>query len=322
MTNLERGETSIAVLLPCFNEAATIGKVVRDFRAALPGARIYVFDNNSTDGTAAEAQAAGAVVRREPEQGKGYVVRRMFAGIEASVYVLADGDDTYDAAMAPVLVARLLDDDLAMVVGRRVHAEAGAYRAGHRFGNELFTRAVALIFGRRFHDILSGYRVLSRRLVKSLPMFAAGFEVETELTIHTLTLGLPVAEIDTRYQPRPAGSASKLRTYRDGFRVVWKIAGLVRSERPLAYYWSIGAALVAAALALAFPVVEEFLATGLVPRFPTAILATGMVLSGLISGAAGLILDSVTLGRREAKLLAYLAAGRRAMPETNERDHP
>lgn len=322
MRDVERGETSIAVLLPCFNEAATIGKVVRDFRAALPGARIYVFDNNSTDGTADEAQAAGAVVRREPEQGKGYVVRRMFADIEASVYVLADGDDTYDAAMAPVLVTRLLDDDLAMVVGRRVHGEAGAYRAGHRFGNELFTRAVALMFGRRFHDILSGYRVLSRRLVKSLPMFAAGFEVETEITIHTLTLGLPVAEIDTRYQPRPAGSASKLRTYRDGFRVVWKIAGLVRSERPLAYYWSIGATLVAAALALAFPVVREFLDTGLVPRFPTAILATGMVLSGLISGAAGLILDAVTLGRREAKLLAYLAAGRGAMPEPEERDNP
>jgi glycosyltransferase involved in cell wall biosynthesis len=297
---------TVAVLVPCFNEARTIAKVVRDFQAALPSATVHVYDNNSTDATAHEARAAGATVRSEPRQGKGFVVQRMFADIEADVYLLVDGDDTYDASRAPEMVARLLDENLAMVVGRRVHEEESAYRRGHVFGNELFTKGVARIFGQRFTDILSGYRAFSRRFVKSFPVFAHGFEIETELTVHALTLDLPVAEIDTGYGARPEGSASKLNTYRDGFRVVMKILGLLRTERPLAFYSAIGMALFVVSLVLAYPIVVEFLETGLVPRFPTAILSTGLALSGLLSIAAGLILDAVTLGRREAKLLAYL----------------
>ncbi len=310
MSDATAPQLSIAVLIPCYNEAPTIAKVVRDFQAVLPGATVYVYDNNSTDQTAAEAAAAGATVRREPRQGKGFVIKRMFADIDAGIYVLVDGDDTYDAAKAPELVRRLVNDNLAMVVGRRVHNEESAYRRGHVFGNELFTKGVARIFGRQFTDILSGYRVFSRRFVKSFPVFAHGFEIETELTVHALTLDLPVAELDTRYSARPEGSSSKLHTYRDGFRVVIKILGLLRSERPLAFYSAIGAALFAVSLILAYPIVVEFVETGLVPRFPTAILSTGLALSGLLCAAAGLILDAVTLGRREAKLLAYLRENR------------
>jgi glycosyltransferase involved in cell wall biosynthesis len=297
----------IAVLIPCYNEEATIGDVVRDFRRSLPGATIYVYDNNSTDSTKAVAAAAGATVRSEPLQGKGHVVRRMFADIEAEVYVLVDGDGTYDAPSARTMVERLLGDSLDMVNGARVAVTDSAYRFGHAFGNKLLTGAVAFIFGNRIRDMLSGYRVLSRRFVKSFPALATGFETETELTVHALELRLPIAEIDTPYRDRPTGSVSKLRTFRDGFRILRTIVLLAKEERPLQFFSGIACVLTAMSLILAWPLLTNYLETGLVPRLPTAILATGLVLLASISTAAGLILDTVTLGRREMKRLHYLA---------------
>ena len=296
----------VAVLIPCYNEEQTIGKVVSDFLAAVPEAEIYVYDNNSTDATAARAAAAGAIVRREKRQGKGYVVRRMFADIEADVYVLVDGDDTYEAPRAGSLIELLVREELAMVVGRRVHSSKKAYRTGHVFGNELLSKAVAYIFGKQFQDILSGYRVLSRRFVKSFPSSSQGFEIETELTVHTLALELPAQEVETKYKERPAGSSSKLHTYRDGLQVVWKIIALFKNERPLSFFSTIGAVMFALAVILAWPVVATFIETGRVPRFPTAILATGLTLSGFLSVSCGLVLDAVAKGRREVKLLHYL----------------
>jgi glycosyltransferase involved in cell wall biosynthesis len=296
----------VAVLVPCFNEEAAIAQVVRDFRAALPQATIYVYDNNSSDGTIAVARAAGAVVRRETHQGKGNVVRRMFSDIDADVYVLVDGDATYHAASAPAMIARLLDERLDMVVGARVHQDEAAYRPGHVTGNRLLTGFVDMVFGASFTDILSGYRVFSRRFVKSFPVLSGGFEIETELTVHALNLELPVAEISTPYYARPEGSQSKLSTWRDGFRILGTILRLYRSERPLTFFTSIGVAMGAIALGLAIPVVVHFLEYGNVPRLPTAILAMGLMLAAYVSIAAGLILDTVTRGRREVKLLAYL----------------
>jgi len=297
----------IAVLIPCFNEERAVAHVVADFRRALPDATIYVYDNQSSDGTYEIAQAAGAVVRREPQQGKGFVVRRMFADIEADIYVLADGDDTYDAAAAPRMIATLIEQRLDMMVGSRITTGAAAYRHGHRFGNRLFTRAVARLFGERFRDLLSGYRVLSRRFVKSFPVSTGGFEIETEMTVHALRLGLAVGEMETAYRSRPEGSVSKLATYRDGVRILFAILRLFREERPLTFFSLIGSVLVAAALALGYRVVAEYLATGLVPHFPSAILATGLMLSGLLSFLCGLVLDTVTRGRLESKFLAYLS---------------
>ena len=299
--------TRIAVLLPCHNEAATIAAVVEGFKRQLPDARIYVFDNRSTDDTARIAAAAGAEVRAVPLLGKGNVVRRMFADVEADVYVMADGDGTYDAAAAGMLVDKLLDEGLDMVVGSRVSEEAAAYRSGHRFGNLLLTRSVGLLFGNTFTDMLSGYRVFSRRYVKSFPADASGFEIETELAVHALESRMPVAEIATRYGARPEGSVSKLNTWSDGFRVLMTIGGLYKSEKPLAFF-SLGFLLcVVTAVILAAPLFRVYLETGLVPRFPTAILCTGLVLLGVILLACGLILDTVTRGRKEAKRLAYLA---------------
>jgi glycosyltransferase involved in cell wall biosynthesis len=299
----------IAVLLPCHNEEAAVAEVVDAFRAALPGATIYVYDNNSTDRTIDVAQAAGAVVRTERHQGKGYVVRRMFADIDADIYVLADGDATYDAPSAPAMIARLIEEKLDMVVGARVHREEAAYRRGHQTGNRLLTRFVTNIFGRSFSDMLSGYRVFSRRFVKSFPVLSGGFEIETELTIHALELELPVAEVDTPYYARPKGSASKLNTWRDGFRILWSIFQIYRSERPLPFFSAIAIALAAIAIALAIPIVITYIQEGIVPRFPTAILATGMMLAAFLAFASGLVLDTVTRGRREVKLLAYLRYG-------------
>ena len=296
----------IAVLLPCFNEEAAIAEVVSAFRAALPGASIYVYDNNSTDRTLDIAQAAGAAVRRETHQGKGYVVRRMFADVDADVYVLADGDATYDAPSARKMIARLIEERLDMVVGARVDREEAAYRRGHRTGNRLLSGFVTHIFGQSFSDLLSGYRVFSRRFVKSFPVLSGGFEIETELTIHALELELPVAEIDTPYYTRPKGSASKLNTWRDGFRILWSILQIYRSERPLPFFTAIAIALAAIAIGLAIPIFITFLQQGNVPRFPTAILATGLMLAALLSFASGLVLDTVSRGRRETKLLAYL----------------
>jgi glycosyltransferase involved in cell wall biosynthesis len=300
---------AVAVLVPCFNEAAAIATVIKDFRAVLPQATIYVYDNNSTDQTAEIAGAAGATVRQEPRQGKGNVVRRMFADVDADVFVLVDGDATYDAPSATAMIARLVDDRLDMVVGARTEPERAAYRRGHKTGNWLFTTFVGTVFKSAFTDILSGYRVFSRRFVKSFPALSRGFEIETELTVHALELELPVAEIATPYYARPAGSASKLSTWRDGFRILSTIMRLYRSERPLAFFSIIGSALAAISLVLAVPIFVTFVERGIVPRLPTAILSTGLMLVAFLSIASGLILDTVTRGRREMKLLAYLAQG-------------
>ena len=301
------GTYRVAVLVPCFNEERSIARVVKDFRAALPAATVFVFDNNSTDRTAEVARAAGAHVFREPHQGKGYVVRRMFTDIEADLYVLVDGDATYDAPSAPKMIARLLADRLDMVVGARVHRDPAAYRSGHQFGNRLFSTFVGEVFGRSFTDMLSGYRVFSRRFVKSFPVLSGGFEIETELTVHALELELPAVEMPTPYYARPSGSASKLNTWRDGFRILRTIFRLYRAERPLRFFTAFGLALALVSVGLAIPVVITYFETGLVPRIPTAILSTGLMLLAFLSFACGLILDTVTRGRREAKLFAYLA---------------
>ncbi len=299
--------TRIAVLVPCFNEEAAIAKVVGDFRRALPSAAIYVYDNNSTDGTIAHAKGAGAIVRPEPNKGKGNVVRRMFADIEADIYVLVDGDDTYDAAAAPALAAKLVGDGLDMVCARRVHSAKAAYRRGHVLGNHMFRGLASFIFGVDAGDMFSGYRVFSRRFVKSFPFTAEGFGVETELTVHAIRLLMPRAEIDTEYRERPAGSASKLNTIRDGFRILKTLAVLMREERPLLFFSYIFVLLAAAAALLGVPVVVEYLHTGLVPRLPTAILSTALMLLAFLALASGLILDTVTRGRWELKRLAYLS---------------
>ena len=300
-------DARVAVIIPCFNEAVAIGDTVRAFRAALPHAEIYVYDNNSTDRTAAVARAAGAALRTERRQGKGAVVRRMFADVDADVFVMADGDATYDASAAPGMVARLLTEQLDMIVGAREDAVSAAYRPGHRFGNALLTSSVNYLFGRTFSDMLSGYRVFSRRFVKTFPALTQGFEIETEITVHALELGMPVAEVMTPYSARPEGSASKLSTYRDGWRIVRLIIHLFRQERPVQLYASVAAALATLALALSVPLVATYVETGLVPRVPTAILCTGLILLAVLSGMCGLILDTVTRGRREIKRLAYLA---------------
>ncbi len=307
----------IAVLIPCYNEEVAIRTVVGDFRAALPAATIYVYDNNSTDRTIEMAAAAGAVVRTEPLQGKGNVVRRMFADIDADVYVLVDGDDTYHAGSAPLLVQMLIDRQLDMVSAARMTEIPAAYRPGHRFGNRLLTGLVARIFGNRFRDMLSGYRVFSRRFVKSFPALTTGFEIETELTVHALQLRMPISEVPVPYKDRPAGSSSKLRTFRDGLRILRTILALIKEERPLQFFCSIFLLLAALSVLLAVPIFTEYLRTGLVPRLPTAVLATGAMLLAFLSLTCGLILDTVTLGRREMKRMCYLAMpvpGSRPMP--------
>jgi len=297
----------VAVILPCYNEAAAIGRTVAGFRAVLPDAAIYVYDNNSQDDTVSAARAAGAIVRTEKMQGKGNVVRRMFADVEADVYVMADGDSTYEAAAAPKMVQMLLDDQLDMVVGARKSEVEAAYRRGHRLGNFLLTGLLTKLFGRNFSDILSGYRVFSRRFAKSFPILSAGFEIETEISVHALELRMPVAEVMTSYAARPEGSASKLATYRDGWRILHTIFTLFRLERPVLFFGAIGAILALLAVILAVPVIITYAQTGLVPRFPTAILSTGLVILAFLNGFCGLILDNVVRGRREVRRLAYLA---------------
>jgi glycosyltransferase involved in cell wall biosynthesis len=304
---LARANLRIAILLPCYNEEAAVARTVADFRAALPDAAIYVYDNNSTDRTAEVAAAAGAIVRAERMQGKGNVVRRMFADVEAEIYVMADGDATYDAAAAPELVRRLLAERLDMVVGARKSEVEEAYRRGHRIGNRLFTGLLARLFGRSFTDIFSGYRVFSRRFVKSFPALSRGFETETEISVHALELGMPVAEVMTAYGARPEGSHSKLSTWRDGWRIARTILHLFRIERPVLFYGGFAALLALVALVLAAPLVLTFVETHKVPRFPTAILATGLMIVAFLSFGVGLILDTVVRGRREMRRLAYLA---------------
>ena len=297
----------IAVILPCYNEEAAITETIAGFRSALPDATVYVYDNNSRDRTAELARAAGVVVRTERQQGKGHVVRRMFADVDADVYVMADGDLTYDPGAAPEMVRMLVEEQLDMVVGTRQHEAKEAYRGGHVTGNRLFTGLLAGLFGRSFTDIFSGYRVFSRRFVKSFPVLSEGFEIETEISVHALELRMPVGEVATSYGARPEGSASKLSTYRDGWRILKTIGTLYRVERPVLFYGGIAALLMVTAIILAVPLFLTYLDTGLVPRFPTAILATGMVIIAVLSFFAGLILDTVTRGRREIRRLAYLA---------------
>jgi hypothetical protein len=317
----------VAVLVPCYNEEIAIARVVADFRASLPRATVYVYDNNSSDGTGAAAREAGAVVRRELLQGKGHVVRRMFADIDAEIYVLVDGDDTYDAAAAPILVGALIADELDMMTATRVTDIQAAYRRGHRFGNRMLTGLVGAVFGKRVTDMLSGYRVFSRRFVKSFPALSGGFETETEFTVHALDLGLPIGELDVAYRERPPGSESKLRTYSDGIKIVRTIVQLIKDERPLQFFSAVAGVLLVIGIALGAQVVAEFWRTGLVPRLPTAVLATGIVLIATGALFCGLVLDSITRGRKEVKRLAYLAqpapafsarAWRRSMSERIE----
>ncbi len=298
---------SVAVILPCYNEEVAIGDVVRGFRAALPGARVYVYDNASTDATAARALDAGAIVRAEPMRGKGNVVRRMFADVEADIYVMADGDGTYDAALAPALVERLCADNLDMVVGTRLGSHGqGLFRGGHRLGNRALSWLAGHLFHHRLADVLSGYRVFSRRFVKSFPALSAGFDIETELTLHALELRLPIAEVETAYAARPEGSSSKLNTVRDGMRILWRLTVLMKELKPLAFFGAIAAFLAFVSVILAWPIFTTFMETGRVPRFPTAFLATGIMILGFISLTSGLILDSVSRARLEAKRTAYL----------------
>ncbi len=304
---LPTNQPRVAVLIPCHNEEAAISKVVSDFHDALPDAIVYVYDNNSTDGTILQARAAGAVVRRERLQGKGHVVRRMFADIDADLYVLVDGDDTYDAAAAPGMLAMMAQRQLDMVSAARYGAAKEAYRPGHRFGNVFLTALVAHVFGDGITDLLSGYRVFSRRFVKSFPALSSGFETETEFTIHALALHMPVQEVRAQYRNRAPGTASKLNTVIDGLRILRAIVTLVQQERPLQVFSFAAACLLATGIALGIPVVMTFLGTGLVPRLPTALLSTGLVLLAFLSLTAGLILDAVSRGRKENKRLAYLA---------------
>lgn len=297
----------IAVILPCYNEEAAIAETVAGFKRALPTATIYVYDNNSCDRTVEIARKAGAVVRTENQQGKGHVVRRMFADIDADIYIMADGDLTYDPKAAPEMVRMLVEEQLDMVVGTRQHEAAEAYRGGHVIGNKLFTGLLSRLFGRSFTDIFSGYRVFSRRFVKSFPALSQGFEIETEISVHALELRMPVGELVTAYGARPEGSVSKLSTYRDGWRILKTIGTLYRVERPVLFYGGLAGLLVLAAIIIAIPLLITYLDTGLVPRLPTAILVTGMVIVAVLSFFAGLILDTVTRGRREVRRLAYLA---------------
>ena len=298
---------TVAVLIPCHNEAVAIERVVSGFKASLPYAEIYVYDNNSTDDTSARARAAGAIVCSEQQQGKGNVVRRMFSDVEADVYVLVDGDATYDATVAPMLVNKLVNESLDMVNGCRVTEIKQAYRPGHRLGNAMLTGLVAAIFGKRTKDMLSGYRVFSRRFVKSFPALSRGFEIETELTVHALELRMPIADVETRYLDRMEGSVSKLSTFKDGFRILRLIFGLIKEERPFQFFAVLALVLAMLSVGLAIPILAEYLNTGLVPRFPTAILSSAIMIVAILSFFAGLILDTVTHGRRELKRLVYLS---------------
>lgn len=297
---------TVAVLIPCLNESAAIERVVTDFRAALPNALIFVYDNGSTDDTVEIAKRAGAITRSEPLRGKGNVVRRMFADVEADVYLLVDGDDTYDAAVAAKLIRRLLEHSLDMVNTSRQSTHHDAYRRGHRFGNMLLSGLVAAIFGDRLADLLSGYRVFSRRFVKSFPALTSGFEIETELSVHALQLRMPIAELETKYKERPVGSTSKLSTYRDGLRIFRTIIHLVKEEKPFTFFSTIAVLLAITSLLLGVPVIVEFTRTHLVPRFPTALLAAAIAILSFLSFTCGLILDTVSRGRVELKRLIYL----------------
>ncbi len=308
MASIIQADLTIAVLVPCFNEEATVAQVVADFRAALPAAHIYVYDNASTDATYARAVDAGAIVRREPRPGKGEVVRRMFADIEADIYVMVDGDATYHAPSAPKLITALIENHADLVNGSRVDSSVKAYRPGHRLGNQMLTGLVSVVFGQMTSDMLSGYKIMSRRYAKSFPAHSRGFEIETELMVHALELRMTIVELPTPYAERPEGSVSKLNTIRDGIRILSVIGLFVREERPLAVFSALGAFLGLVSLGLGLVVIADFIETGLVTRFPTAILASAMMITAVVSVFSGLVLDTVTRSRREAKRFAYLSA--------------
>ena len=310
----------VAVLIPCYNEAKAIGDVVHSFQQALPNASVYVYDNNSSDDTIEVALLAGAVVRRERQQGKGNVVRRMFADIEADIYVMADGDDTYDASAAPRLIEKMVSENLDMVNGKRISDAEAAYRPGHKFGNKLLTSLVKMFFGSGIDDMLSGYKIFSRRFTKSFPSLSSGFEIETELTVHALELRMPIAEVDIVYGSRGEGSESKLSTFADGFRILRTIAILIKGERPLQFFSAIFILLILGSVVLSTPIITTYMQTGLVPRLPTAVLVTGMVLLSFLSVACGLILDTVTRGRQELKRLQYLNVPNQLHIDTAEKD--
>lgn len=295
----------IAVVVPCYNESITIERVVADFRDVLPEATIYVFDNGSEDDTANRARRAGARVGYVRLRGKGHVVRRLFADVDADIYVLVDGDDTYSAASAPLLIDRLREGH-DMVVGVREATDATAYRAGHVFGNRLLTGFLGWLFGRPCRDILSGYRVFSRRFVKSFPAQSGGFEIETELTVHALELHMSIGEVPTPYKERPEGSVSKLSTWRDGFRIMRTMLKLFSTERPIAFYGALSLSTALLGFALGVPLLLTYLETGLVPRIPTAILITALAVVSMLAMVAGLVLDAVARARRELRALAYL----------------
>ena len=301
------GTPAVAVLVPCYNEEIAIAKVVSEFMITLPEAKIYVYDNNSSDKTIEAARAAGAIVRQETRQGKGNVVRRMFADVEADIYILVDGDGTYDATASRSLIDQFMTDRLDFLNGLRRSTAKDAYRTGHQFGNWLLTSLVQRFFGRQFDDMLSGYKVLSRRFVKSFPAMATGFEIETELAVHALELRMPCAEVETHYRERPPGSASKLRTYSDGFKILMLIARLVKEERPLSFFGAVGLLFIIMGLVISLPLFETYIQTGLVPRLPTAVLSVAFVLVGFLSLFAGLILDMTTRMRQEVKRLFYLS---------------
>ena len=300
---------SVALTVPCYNEEAAIAKVIRDFRSAMPGIEIYVFDNSSTDRTAAVARAEQVRVINVPLKGKGNVVRRMFADVDSDIYVMVDGDATYDAPSLTKMIDKLIDEHLDMVVGCRQVTEevAGeAYRSGHQWGNRMLTQSTVNIFGGGFTDMLSGYRVFSKRYVKSFPALSHGFEIETELTVHALELRMPYGEVMTPYYARPEGSESKLSTYRDGFRILGTILRLYVRERPFSFFGSWGALLALLSILISIPLFVEYFHSGLVPRFPTAMLSASMMVCAMLSVTCGLILDNVTTGRHETKRLAYL----------------
>lgn len=302
-------DLNIALVVPCYNEEKTIAQVVREFKLAMPALEIYVFDNSSNDETAAIAKREGAQVIHVPLRGKGNVVRRMFADVDADIYVMVDGDATYDATAVSTLIDKLIDEKLDMVVGcRQTDAETAshAYRHGHQWGNRLLTQSVMQIFGGSFTDMLSGYRVFSRRYVKSIPALSHGFEIETELTVHALELRMPYGEVMTRYGARPEGSESKLSTYKDGWKILKTIGRLYVSERPFSFFGILASLIAAVAIIISIPIILEFLKVGVVPRFPTAILSASMMVCAILSFACGLILDNVTRGRHEVKRLTYL----------------
>jgi glycosyltransferase involved in cell wall biosynthesis len=298
----------IAVLIPCYNEEATIKKVVNDFQLGIPSALVYVYNNASTDGTVEIATKAGAIVRTEPNKGKGNVMRRMFSDIEADIYIIVDGDDTYEASKCLEMVNKLIDSNLDMVIAsRKTENSEGEYRWGHVFGNRMLTRSVSLIFGHGFTDMLSGYRVMSHRFVKSFPIASKGFEIETEITIHALQIGASCAEIETLYDSRPEGSESKLNTFKDGFKILWMILILFKEGKPFQFFGLLSLFFFIISVVLSISIFSTYIETGMVPKIPTAVLSTGLMILSFFSLIAGVILDSLSRSRLEVKRANYLS---------------